>query len=291
MDPLIICDCNYLCYRVSFKLNLSTKEYTDAEQWQLKQVGVIFGFMKTILTIATDLNSNNFVFCWDSKESHRVKDNKTYKETRRDIERTPDEWEQRQMIFDQFDELREEILPNLGFKNVFMQEGYEADDLIAWIAKNKNDLSKVVVSTDTDLYQILDTIKGLYNPIKRALYTEGDLRFDYSVFPSQWATVKAIAGDKTDNVIGIKGIGLRTASKFVTDRMGVSVRQRMLIDAELDKIANNLKAVTLPYPGVAPMSIKPSRFNFDAFEEICTKLEFHSFLNKSELVKWRRAFA
>src|ERR1700722_6320763 len=108
------------------------------------------------------------------------------------------------------------VLPKLGYKNIFHQSGYEADDVIASICRNlsSNDRA-VIVSSDKDLYQLLSKRVSMQKA-KGEMYTEKDLSKDYfGLEQEQWHVVKAIAGCETDSIEGVKGIGDILAAKFL----------------------------------------------------------------------------
>ena len=98
-----------------------------------KRVGVIYGFMRFIYQYTELFESNKFIFLFDSRASKRKKIYPKYKEKRRK-KLTSDEYLDRKICFEQITDLRLSVLPKLGFRNVYWQPGYEADDLIAYFA-------------------------------------------------------------------------------------------------------------------------------------------------------------
>jgi len=74
-------------------------------------------------------------------------------------------------------------LQNIGFQNVFIQEGIEADDLIAWLVMNNDHTKSVIVSSDNDLYQLLHFVKSIYTPDKKKHFTELDFTTKYNIYP------------------------------------------------------------------------------------------------------------
>ena len=194
MHKLVI-DCNNLAYRAFYTTGVL-------------DLGIVYGFMNQILTLAKDLKSSRFIFCWDSKKNFRKDIMPTYKGNRQEKdEQTKKELEK---AFDQFKMLRTEVLPNLGFANVFVQPGYEADDLIAHVVQRFPD-KYIIVSGDEDLYQLLGEDRFIstmiYQPIKKNLVTTKSFYEKYGIDPVAWSTVKALAGCTSDNVEGIKGVG------------------------------------------------------------------------------------
>jgi 5'-3' exonuclease len=122
---MILIDSNSICHAAKHSMgDLSYEE---------RKVGVIFGFLLQLLSLSKLLKSNRFVFIWDSRKSLREQIFPDYKYKRKNKEKTKEEKEMDDIAYAQFNILRTEIIPALGFQNNFMFDGYEADDLIAKI--------------------------------------------------------------------------------------------------------------------------------------------------------------
>ncbi|MAO90007.1 MAG: DNA polymerase I [Rhodospirillales bacterium] len=98
-------------------------------------------------------------------------------------------------------------------------EGYEADDLIATYAEQAKALGAIVtvVSSDKDLMQLVDDKVSMWDPMKNI-----DIKFDqvmekFGVGPDRVVDVQALAGDSSDNVPGVPGIGIKTAAQLIND--------------------------------------------------------------------------
>ncbi|MEX2502254.1 MAG: DNA polymerase, partial [Trueperaceae bacterium] len=99
---------------------------------------------------------------------------------------------------------------------VFEQRGYEADDLIATIAKRlPDDVELRIVSKDKDLHQVLTERVGLYDPKDDATLFGPDLLPAKGYAPEQAVEIQTLVGDPTDNVPGVNGIGVKTAAKLI----------------------------------------------------------------------------
>ena len=94
-------------------------------------------------------------------------------------------------------------------------EGYEADDLIATYARKAREEGDevVVVSADKDLMQLIRDGVEFYDSMKDKFFTPEDVKEKFGVYPDKVVDVQALAGDATDNVPGVAGIGLKTAAK------------------------------------------------------------------------------
>ena len=98
-------------------------------------------------------------------------------------------------------------------------EGYEADDLIATYAEQaKADGHEVViVSSDKDLMQLVDGGVTMLDPMKNRAIGHDEVREKFFVAPEHVVDVQALAGDSTDNVPGVPGIGVKTAAQLIDE--------------------------------------------------------------------------
>lgn len=108
-----------------------------------------------------------------------------------------------------------EILQRMNV-TVFEVNGFEADDVIATIAKRlPEDVELRIVSKDKDLHQILNSRVALYDPKDDVLLHGHDLLDRKGYTPEQAVEVQTLTGDPTDNIPGVAGIGTKTAAKLV----------------------------------------------------------------------------
>jgi len=120
----------------------------------------------------------------------------------------------------------------------------EADDQIAYSCRTffKNE-TKVIVSTDRDFFQLVDNNTTIYRPVKTKENPKGEtIDLNYMVekelvFPPNYALLKAIVGDKSDNITGISGVGEKSAKR---DFPLLSVNEDMGVDDILE-YANSQK--------------------------------------------------
>lgn len=257
-----------------------------------KMTGVIYGFCRQILTLSDTFQTAKFIFCWDGKDYIRKRLYPEYKRTRTQ-EMTPEEIKDLELTFMQFEQLYRDVLPALGFRNNFRMVGYEADDIIAYIVKEYEE-SWVVVSSDADLYQLLDYCK-LYSQRKHSFFTKEDLAKEYGVVPSQWADVKAIAGCNSDNIVGISGVGEKSAASYLVGSLKPISKKYKDIVSELGKkesiVERNRKLVTLPiegFPGVNLVS--DVKIEWSDFETMCREFGFRSFLKPAIANEWSSLF-
>ena len=284
MKTNLIIDCNNLAYS-SFYIfkNLNYLE---------KKTGVIFGFIQQILSLAKKFESTNFVFCWDSKKSYRKLIYPEYKANRRK-ELSNEEKADLKLAYNQFAELREKILLEMGFNNVFMQTGYEADDLIAKVVLDNQNKKNIIVSTDQDLYQLLQYSVLIHNIRTKKIFLWKDFANKYNAAPNLWVRVKAIAGCSTDNVIGVKGVGEMTAIKYLQDKLQEGkIKSRIKSQEGQAIIKRNIELVVLPFQGRKKLRIdfQKNDLSKEKFIEVFMQYGFSSLLKKEVVENWSKVF-
>ncbi len=97
--------------------------------------------------------------------------------------------------------------------------GYEADDLIATYARDAVDrgIEVIVVSSDKDLMQLVQTGITMFDPMKNLLINENEVIEKFGVLPKKVIDVQSLAGDSSDNIPGIPGIGIKTAALLINE--------------------------------------------------------------------------
>jgi DNA polymerase-1 len=95
--------------------------------------------------------------------------------------------------------------------------GFEADDLLATYARQAEEAGAetVIVSSDKDLMQLVRPKVTMYDPMKDRRIGEDEVREKFGVEPGKVVEVQALAGDSTDNVPGVPGIGVKTAAELI----------------------------------------------------------------------------
>lgn len=282
MQKHLLIDCHNLVWK-------SYYIFGDLE-WYERPTGILFGFLSSIKTLASTFNPCGFYFCWDAKKSLRKELFPAYKEQRSKKKQTEQEEEWKELVYDQVDVLRDDILPNLGFKNNFYVEGYEADDLIAVLC-TKLDGMKIIVSTDNDLYQLLSDRVCLYDTKKKKRYTKRTFEREYGITPDQWVDVKAWAGCSSDEVPGVEKVGVKTAIKYLRGELKSSTKAYKRIQEGINIYQRNLPLVKLPFtpaPEIEPIVQIPTQLNKRYFLDMCDKYNFASFLKNFN--KWTELF-
>lgn len=275
-DPLLVLDVHYLCHRAFH----TTRELS----WKERPTGVIFGFFQSIITLKNELQTERVAFCFEHPHLFRREVFPEYKR-RRLKERTPEEQEAKENFAIQIAELRCRYLPSLGYKNIFRYRGMESDDIMAAIAGSVKDQEKervIIVTSDQDLLQCLSSNVAIYSPQKKKLLTERWFYNTYGIAPHRWAMVKAIAGCKSDCVPGIKGVGEKSAVKFIQGELSEKSRACALIVSENGKetMLRNRKLVRLPYAGCPVPEIQEDTIIPGAWQEVMHSLGMRSLVPK-----------
>lgn len=255
---------------------------------------VIYGFLLSLYTMQETYSPDDIIFVWDSKKSFRKLIYPQYKGNRR-TDLNEEEKEALAIMFEQFTELRINVLPGLGFKNVLMQTGFEGDDLIAHIVKNNPKDNWTIISTDKDLFQLLTKNVLLSNPITKKGTSRSLFIKEFGITPEQWAEVKAISGCSGDCVAGIDKVGDKTAIKFIKGDLPENHKTfKSITSAEGQEIIiRNLPLVTLPFGDGTKIKIKlseqPPLLKSD-FRKVFENYDFDSFLRPIKFEQWVEVF-
>lgn len=283
-DRLIIIDSNYICYVQKFALSAGLS-------YKGGRTEIIYGFLKTVLDIAERFETSDFAFAWDSRHSKRRELYPEYKMHRVEAkeELSEEEQEQDRIAYKQFDQLRRDVLPAIGFNNVFRKKGYESDDIMASIVYNENGNRKcTIVSGDEDMYQCLGSC-SIYNVRKHETMTEKMFKRLYGITPAQWVNVKQIGGCTSDNVKGIKGIGQGRALSYVRGELKGKYLEN--IHNDNGKVfLRNLPLVRLPFEGTGRFIIENDTFKLTDFKAVCKEYGLKSFLKNDTFAKWKKIF-
>ncbi len=238
-------------------------------------MAVVFGIFRDILNLQEIHQSDNTVFCFDSRRSARRELFPGYKSNRRKKELTGDERAAHAELHNQVKRLRTKYLPFIGFRNVLVQNGCEADDLIASVCLDnlgKGDRA-VVVSTDSDLLQLLgDDQVTIWNPATKKPTNGKSFRKQWGIDPTLWADVKALAGCASDGVPGIEGVGEKTAVKFLSGCLKDTTKAYNGIVEGNDLYRRNLELVRLPFEGTRQFVLRPDEVTDARWDRAFDKL-------------------
>ena len=99
--------------------------------------------------------------------------------------------------------------------NFLVANEIEADDSIAYCANEYYKDSKVfIMSSDKDFLQLVDERVKVWSPTKKTMYGPAEVLRDYGIHPNNFVLFRCMDGDSSDNIDGVKGIGVKTAIKY-----------------------------------------------------------------------------
>lgn len=204
------------------QLNLFFRNYIVNPSLSLngQPIGGLKGCFQSIQKICRESKPDIIIICWDgeggSKKRKLLK--KDYKAGRKPIRlnrgiRNMSEdqevenkiWQQTRLI----EYYNHVPIIQLMFKNT------EADDIIAYIAQMKEleNAEKLIVSSDKDFFQLLGTKTVQYRPVQKELLNQYSILEKFNIHPTNFAMARAMVGDKSDNIDGLGGLGLKTIAK------------------------------------------------------------------------------
>lgn len=293
----LIVDSNYLCHKT--RHGMHDVELTNENI----NVEVIFGFLGTLLKVSKRFNIDDWSFVWDSKKSWREKEYPKYKSFRKEMreknikEMTAEEVEINNIQYKQFDVLRFEVLPALGFVNNFFQIGIEGDDLIAMITMSYPNKEFLIMSTDKDLYQLITKNVSTYSEHTKKITDYKTFVDTYGIEPEQWGLAKCIGGCDTDSVPGISGCGDPAKSEksraltYIKGEMkrGV-IYKRIISDEGQEIIERNKKLVVLPHEKTRQLVLRKRTLFAKDFIATFERYNFMSFLRSASFRDWEYSF-
>ncbi len=176
-------------------------------------VNAVYGFTNMVLKAWDDLKPDYIAIAWDRRApTFRHQMYTQYKATRGPMDES---------LGNQYTRVHE-VIKALGIPE-FGVDGYEADDLIGTLArqvKEQNlEIETIVITGDRDIMQIIDKTTKILMPKKTlsdvGLYGEEEFEAKYEFKPVQMIDFKGLAGDASDNIPGVAGIGAVTATKLI----------------------------------------------------------------------------
>ena len=211
-------------------------------------IGGVMGFMKILQKQIRETKPDRIVIAWDGPGGSRKRKqmDKNYKAGRKPIRlnrsiRNLSEseelenkiWQQTRLV---------EYLNQMPVSQLLLPE-IEADDVIAYATNLSyfQGWQKVIVSSDKDFFQLCDDETVVYRPIQKQIMNKKRIIEDFTIHPNNMALARAIAGDKSDNLPGIKGVGLPTIKKrlpFLSEEKSYTIDE---VVNYCDEVDSNLK--------------------------------------------------
>lgn len=210
---ILIVDASNLLIR-----NMLTK-FTKVNSSGLNITGV-YGFLRSIFMYLKEFYPHDIYIVWDIGRS--IKHRKLYPQYKKQRDAKSD-----QTFLDNFRRQRKiliDLLKYFPFKEIVLPKT-EGDMIMAYIAKKEaqNDNKAVIISTDKDFYQLLlyDNIM-VYNPRKRAYIELYEIQKEFKINsiylrPQILPIIRSILGDSSDNIFGIKNLGIKFCEKLLNE--------------------------------------------------------------------------
>lgn len=270
-------------------------------------VNAVFGFSSMFLKALEQLKPTHVAVAWDVKgKTFRHEISEDYKAGRPKTD---------QELIDQMDRTKEVVMslniPQFGI------EGYEADDVIGTLAlqaveEGKDEEKEVIILTgDRDALQLVRGEKiRVCMPARNRKNGNGSDMFDekavkvrYGLSPKQLIDLKGLMGDSSDNIKGIKGIGLVTGTKLLQEagdlkgvyekleKLGVSERIKSLLRKEKEEAFESKVLGTIECNMPIDLEWKRcelSDYDREKVEKLFKKLEFRSLLDKLPKDRWEK---
>ncbi len=216
-------------------------------------VNAVFGFSKMLAKLLSDAGTRRFAVIFDSSRvSFRNDIYPDYKANRSD---PPEE------LVPQFDLIRE---ATRAFNVPCIElPGFEADDLIATFARMAREEGHevVIVSSDKDLMQLVNDGVSMLDPAKNLTVGRAEVIERFGVGPENVIDVQALAGDSTDNVPGVPGIGIKTAAELIRTYGDLDTlleraeeirqpkrRQNLIENADMARVSRDLVTLRIDAP-------------------------------------------
>ena len=250
----------------------------------------LYGFINMMNKIVKEENPNYILVAFDKGKSFRHTKYDFYKGGRN---ATPDE------LKEQFPKAKE-ILDAMGIRH-FEIDNYEADDIIGTVARivdEEDQFIATIVSSDKDLLQLISDEVDV-----KLLKTSGFIRMDkqefintYGVEPIRMIDLKALMGDSSDNIPGVKGIGEKTAISLLTkykdldtlyeniENVTGKTKEKLINDKDNAYMSYEMATIYREVPLDFELEdLKYNGLNMDEYVELLKEFEFNSLLRKLDV--------
>ena len=273
-------------------------------------IGGYKGFIKILQKLCRELKPDEVIIAWDGAggSQKRRNTNKNYKEGRkpirlnRSVKTMTEDQEMQNKVWQQYRLM--EMLNYMPFIQL-VSEGSEADDVIAMVSQNKKykGWHKVIVSSDKDFFQLCDEETVLYRPIQKVFMNKPRILNEFGIHPTNFAMARAIAGDKSDNLEGVRGVGLKTISKkmeFFAQEKSVTFKDLFdfcendntglkafssILECQ-DTIQDNYKIMQLYSPSISIQVKTKIQYALDNFEAEFNKTEIMKRMQEDGFGEW-----
>lgn len=224
MRKKLIIDGNNLLHRAYWAYKKNEVEYRSDTN---NSVYVFLNILKSYVRL---FEPSEIIVCWDYRESHEVNERKEILEDYKG--QRPDHYE----VYESMPSIIK-LLNSLGIRQM-TPKNFEADDIMWWLCAKKYPNECILISTDTDMYQLLIpelSQNVFYNPKRKAQINNVFLKQKYEVNDGyEFIIKKALRGDMADNISGIKYIR-QPRIQEVIDALGEDFDMKALKNADILK--------------------------------------------------------
>ena len=285
-------------------LNMFLRSYVVSPHLNKKgyPVGGTVGFLKSLQKVSRDFEADEVIVAWDGHEGSQRKRsmNKDYKGGRKPVRfnrRMIDLPEDQEAANKGYQQIRLMEYLNLMPVIQLVADYTEADDIIAHVVQSKyyEGWNKIIVSSDKDFFQLCDDDVSVYRPIQKKTLNKQSILDEFKIHPKNFALARAIVGDKSDNLPGVRGAGLKTVAKRfpylirediyeVSDIIRDCAMQgkKMKIHENIARseqlLKDNYKIMQLYYPNIRPINRAMMDKALQDFEPTFSKIKFTQML-------------
>ena len=180
-------------------------------------IGGLVGFLRSLGYVTRIFDPTRVIVVWDGKggSANRKNIDPNYKANRATSRIT--HWglydtkaEETEALIGQLFRTKD-YLECLPLQQIMMEK-LEADDIIAYLAQqaDKNNKKITIISSDKDFLQMVNKNIEVYAPVKKKTFTADNIEEELKVIPENYNIVKALLGDNSDGLKGVKGLGIKT---------------------------------------------------------------------------------
>lgn len=287
MNKIVLVDGNNLLFRSYYATAYNGNFMKNSKGFP---TNALFGFTNMMNKIILEEKPNYIIVAFDKGKTFRHDKYDNYKGGR--IE-TPDE------LKVQFP-LAKELLTYMGIK-YYEIDNYEADDIIGTFAKycdDEPDFIGTIISSDKDLLQLIspDVDIKLLKQKDYIRYNVDSFKDAYGIEPINIIDLKALMGDASDNIPGVKGIGEKTALKLLQEYKSLDgiyshiddikgkLKEKLLLDKDNAYMSYDLATIIKNVPmDITLEDIKYKSKDHQKLNALYEELEFYSFLKKDDV--------
>lgn len=273
-SPWLILDVSALCYRNFYVMGKLTHGDIGT--------GAVYGLLRDVVSFQDTFDTNRIVFCFDRGRTLRIREFPDYKKHRRQPVTNEEEQSLRIELRKQIHKLRREYLLEIGYRNVLSQYGYEADDIIASVCNTiiARKEEGIIIGRDKDLYQLISHRISMFDPQSHKMLTLQSFKKEYGIPPLRWVEVKCMAGCGTDGIPGIKGVGEKTAIRFLRGDLPATAKGYQSIVKGNAVWERNRSLIELPYQGCASFELQEDEITEKSWRRFAKRFGMRSIMHQ-----------